>query len=242
MQCHLALFAAWLLVLTPFAEAQTTNDGADATDINWTVLTNTHRDTLEGFINLRDALEVSLMEYEKDKSKENFQTLRLVGQQISSLIDLPQGSNVLTRSTGAETFTSMFDIFARIGYPDPEAAPGREELKASGATVYSIPKTPFRIVKVADGDTGAPVRCINKLIVPNDPHDACLNAAAVKGKPNPLLHLSNKLYCGTCRARISRISARAPAPWPRPPVPSCPRPNTGNPSAQCGGQGRYRSP
>ncbi len=160
MQGLARLSAVILFVcLSGFAHAQSesaadssADTGADTASINWTVLTNTPRDTLEAFISLRHTLEVSLKAYKDDKSSENFQALRLAGQQMRSLLDLPSNASVTSSSTGAETITAMLDIFARIGTPDLADAPGREELRASGARVYSVPKTPFRIVQIAEGE------------------------------------------------------------------------------------------
>ncbi|MEM6914449.1 MAG: mechanosensitive ion channel family protein [Pseudomonadota bacterium] len=150
--CQWAVFAVWLLIFAPFAEAQTADSASAEPQISWTVLTNTPRDTLEAFVRLRTTLEVSLQAYVEDKSLENFQALQLAGRQMASLIDLPETASVTGRSTGGETITAMLDIFARVGEPDLEAAPGREELKASGATVYTVPKTPFRIVQISEGE------------------------------------------------------------------------------------------
>ncbi|GGX53885.1 hypothetical protein GCM10007385_22590 [Tateyamaria omphalii] len=45
-------------------------------------------------------------------------------------------------------------------------------------------------IKIADGDAGPPVACINKLVVPNDLHAPCLAKRPNKGK-DPFLLTEN---------------------------------------------------
>ncbi|MEM6577511.1 MAG: mechanosensitive ion channel family protein [Pseudomonadota bacterium] len=150
---------AIVAVFTSLAAAQTETGAASAQEgdtlpqaVDWTLLTNSPAETLESFSRLAELLEIVTLEYGREKSSENYARLNLIVGQMKALIDLSQQSEIAKREVGSRTLTSLMDVFARLGLPDPSLAPAADGATPVGNTPYSIPKTPFRIVQMNDGE------------------------------------------------------------------------------------------
>nr|WP_172328098.1 mechanosensitive ion channel family protein [Mangrovicoccus sp. HB161399] len=116
------------------------------------VRTDSPRDTLQSFLELRDEMERQLLAYLAAPSLAGAHGLALLSDQMVALQDLELVPPVARRETGIETGVYLMDIFGRLPAPDLSALPDTSGLESEEARNVRIPGTPLRIVLMEDGD------------------------------------------------------------------------------------------
>jgi MscS family membrane protein len=157
----LALIALVVLLGTsPLAAQQTTSASDGANDVVaprplhdvHVALTESPRDTLTSFGELRDDLVETFARYTADETTAVHEQLILILEQLRWLIDLSEVSRADRDTVTVATIGYLLDIFERVPLPDPEDVPDEETLAKEALSFYRIPGTPLRIVRIADGD------------------------------------------------------------------------------------------
>jgi MscS family membrane protein len=117
------------------------------------IRTDSPQQTLTSFIVLRGDLEAELGLYFTKKSREGEGRIVATLLQMTNLIDLSEAAPSARRDIGIDTVAHLLDIFGRNVLPNMESIPDAESLEADASvTSYLIPSTPFRIVRLAEGE------------------------------------------------------------------------------------------
>jgi MscS family membrane protein len=113
--------------------------------------TDSPRHTFASLLRLRDQLEATLENGVAERDSTRRERVELIAEELTSLLDLSQVPSAARRETGTETLGYLLDIFGRIALPDIADVPDATAFDADGAASYSIPDTPFRIVRMEEG-------------------------------------------------------------------------------------------
>lgn len=113
--------------------------------------TESPRHTFTSFLRLRDQLEAALSTGIAARDRARRESVDLIAEEMSSLIDLSQVPSAARRETGTDTLGYMLDIFGRIALPDIADIPDATAFDAAGPASYTVPDTPFRIIRMETG-------------------------------------------------------------------------------------------
>lgn len=142
-----------LLVAKPsLAQGQTSVVASESGFTIEAIRSESPRETLETFQRLTVQLEDKLLEYIAAPSLAGQAEIVLLSDQFISLLDLSSVSSAARRETGVRTYGILIDIFGRIGLPDPAMVPDLEAVEAAEISLYRIPRTPLRLVRMTDGE------------------------------------------------------------------------------------------
>ena len=133
------------------AQEQPTQESARTHEIE-PVRTGSPRETLATFQRLTEELETATIEYLAAPSLAGASELALLSDQFIALIDLEAVSAATRRETGIRTYTLLLDIFGRINLPDISTVPDLENVEAADVKTFRVPKSPLRLVQIADGE------------------------------------------------------------------------------------------
>jgi len=115
-------------------------------------LTESPRDTLNSFFQLRDELESSVGLYLEEQTGEQFERLLLIFDHLRSLVDLSQVPLAEQRFVGDATSLALLDILGRIETPELDSVPDETVFDVSTPAAWRIPQTPLRIVRIDEGE------------------------------------------------------------------------------------------
>jgi MscS family membrane protein len=118
----------------------------------FSVRTESPRATMETFLRLSDELETAVLDYQSNPTFAGTRRLAYISDRFVSLFDLQAVPVASRRETGIRTYSLLMDIFGRIGAPDLDALPDIDMVETLGDTSFQIPKTPFRIIRITEGD------------------------------------------------------------------------------------------
>lgn len=157
---HGILVAAFLAVganaqdqLAPNIGVEQALDASEATDLVRPIRTDSPQQTLRSFIRLRGDLEDELGQYFTRKTRQTEDRIVIALLQLSALIDLSEVAPASRRDVGIDTVAHLLDIFGRGVLPNTLSVPDAEDLEENeGLNSYLIPNTPFRIVRLTEGD------------------------------------------------------------------------------------------
>jgi MscS family membrane protein len=128
-------------------------DGSDATALLRPIRTDSPQQTLRSFIILREDLEDELGQYLIDKTLYGERRLVLTLLQLVELIDMSEVPSAARRDVGVDTVAHLLDIFGRGLLPNTLSVPDAEDLEENADfKSYLIPNTPFRIVRITEGE------------------------------------------------------------------------------------------
>lgn len=113
--------------------------------------TESPRQTLASFLRLRAELEGALHSYQLETDRKRAAHLGAIAEQLFSLIDLSAVPSALRRQISRETLGYVLDILGRVEIPNLDAVPDANAYKDGESAAYLIPKTPLRIVRMAEG-------------------------------------------------------------------------------------------
>jgi MscS family membrane protein len=113
--------------------------------------TDSPRLTMSTFLQLRAQLESAVAAYQQERDSEHVERVTDLLDRFNSLIDLSQVPAAIRRDIGIETTAYLLDIFGRVALPNLDDAPETSAFAASGPEKYSIPNTPFDLVRVSEG-------------------------------------------------------------------------------------------
>jgi len=117
-----------------------------------TVRTDSPRQTLTTFLQLRDDLEQTLQAYRDDKTRVLAGQIELLWDQLIALLDLSSVPKASQREVGTDTIAYLLDIFGRIELPKLDSIPDEDAFADEAARAqWRIPHTPIRIVGIAEG-------------------------------------------------------------------------------------------
>jgi MscS family membrane protein len=117
-----------------------------------TVRTDSPRQTLTTFLQLRDDLEQTLQAYRDDKTRVLAGQIELLWDQLIALLDLSSVPRASQREVGTDTIAYLLDIFGRIELPKLDSIPDEDAFADEAARAqWRIPHTPIRIVGIAEG-------------------------------------------------------------------------------------------
>lgn len=111
-------------------------------------LTESPRDTLKSFLDLKDALEETILRYQDSREDVDIGRIQLIMTHLRSLIDLSEVAITERRFVGTTTVNLLLDIFGRIEPIDIESVPDESAFDAGGSAQWRVPNTPLRIVRL----------------------------------------------------------------------------------------------
>ena len=115
------------------------------------VRTDSPRQTLSTFLQLREELEAALAAYQQHWDFKRASHISLIAEQLRSLIDLSSVPTASHREIGNETLGYLLDILGRVEIPNLDDVPDVDAYKDAGPARYRIPKTPLQIVRIEQG-------------------------------------------------------------------------------------------
>ncbi|BCH27613.1 hypothetical protein MesoLjLb_73980 [Mesorhizobium sp. L-8-3] len=139
------MLAACILILGWIPICAIAQEGVESGEFV-AILTDSPRDTIAAFDRLSREFEDAFEAYLEKRDIEHAARVELLAEQVESLIDLSAVPQASRRKVGGETAAYLLDIFGRIGFPKAEAAPDVDTGN------YAIRGTPFRVVRVKDGE------------------------------------------------------------------------------------------
>ena len=161
-QLLLVIVVAATFMLTPLVSTHAQEEGAilghdesqPAEDnlVIQPVRTDSPQDTLATFLQLRDELETTLLDYSRNRTSEGVEQIQLLFERLRALLDLDAVASASRRETGNDTVAYLLDIFGRIDLPKTQNVPDVDAFEDEGFAQYRIPKTPLRITRITEGD------------------------------------------------------------------------------------------
>ncbi len=137
----------------PESSVAATNDATKTDLLVRPIRTDSPQQTLKSFIILRGDLEAELGKYFVKKTRAREDQILATLIQMTTLIDMSEVAPSVRRDIGGETVAHLLDIFGRIVLPNMEGVPDAKSLEADGSvTSYLIPNTPFRIMRLVEGE------------------------------------------------------------------------------------------
>jgi MscS family membrane protein len=116
------------------------------------IQTNSPRETFRSFLRLRDELEQTLLTYRLGKSRELYEHMELIYDQLLALLDMSLVTPASRRQIGIDTVAYLLDILGRVELPDISSVPGEESFEDDASPArWRIPSTPIRISYVDQG-------------------------------------------------------------------------------------------
>lgn len=113
--------------------------------------TESPRDTLASLLRLKNDLEVMLGDRGLSLDRARSKRVALIAEELTSLVDLSQIPSASRREVGIETLGYLLDVLGRVELPELSNVPDRSAFDEEGSASYSIPETPFRIVRIEAG-------------------------------------------------------------------------------------------
>ena len=150
----LAMIAAAMLIfsLSPVAGQASAAETASADPAQIRpVRTDSPRETLRTFLQLRDSLETALLDYRAERSAEQAAHISLLLAQFRALVDLSQVAKSSQNELGNDTNAYLLDIFGRVLIPKLDLVPKAGAFEDEGPAQYRIPGTPIRITRIDGG-------------------------------------------------------------------------------------------
>lgn len=165
----LSCLAVFIAAEPSGAQPQTPVDAPQSVYVVHTIRSESPRETLETFRRLMDRLEEKLLDYLAAPNLAGQAEIVLLSDQFISLLDLSTVPAAARRETGVRTYSILIDIFGRVGLPDAATVPDLEAVEAEEITYYRIPQTPFRLVRMTEGErqgeflfSGSPNSCLRE--------------------------------------------------------------------------------
>ena len=139
--------------LPPEVIAGQADDSIEARDLYRPIRTDSPQQTLRSFVILRSDLEDELGRYLVKKSRQGEDRIVATILQLVSLIDMSEVAPSSRRDVGIDTVAHLLDIFGRGVLPKILSVPDAEDLEQEeAANGYLIPNTPFRLVRIVEGE------------------------------------------------------------------------------------------
>lgn len=118
--------------------------------------TSSPRATMESFLRLTEETSRRSLEYRDSPGPATQGRLFRIGDRAAGLFDLRQVGPALHREVAADTFTLLWEVMARTGFPDLEQIPGGDGRVAGDEqeplpTRWRVPRTEISIVRVDEG-------------------------------------------------------------------------------------------
>lgn len=157
----LCVFVALFLCLATLAQAQNSTPVAPASvsnlsttddDFYISIRTDSPRRTLTSFIRLREQLEVTLRNFEQQKSRQSQTRASALLRELGNLTDLSEVPRATIRDVRFETVLYMLDILGRVQLPAMQDVALSETDDGEDVLIYRIPGTPLMIELIQEGD------------------------------------------------------------------------------------------
>lgn len=145
------LFSALAGLMTP-AGAQS---GDESTPVMREVpfpRTDSPRSLLASFIRIRADIEATLNRYINHDTEADLQRLRQAALYMRSMINLSDVAPSDRAQVGDVAYIALLDIFGRVGLPNLDNVPDENSFDADGVAIYTVPRTPLRIVRTEEGE------------------------------------------------------------------------------------------